>query len=325
MEPGDQLEQRAASGDAKAKFDLALELMCGPEGSEQIQRWLALVEEASNAGHAPATELWAIFEAMGVARPQDWDRAFDLLEVAANQGSAGARRQLLILARRDGEHEDHADWAEVRASISLPQLLEHGDRISLSNQPRIRVIESFASQAECAWLIDRTRPRLKPALIIDPTGSHVINPDRSNTGTEFLVQDMDLVMEVIRHRISAATRIPVPVFEPTQVLHYEVGQEFRPHFDFLDPANPNYNDLLGFGQRIATFLIYLNGEFSGGETQFPDVGIQFSGKTGDAIFWANVDMDGQPDRLTRHAGLPPSSGEKWVLSQWIRDRSAARR
>ena len=74
------------------------------------------------------------------------------------------------------------------------------------------------------------------------------------------------------------------------------------------------------GQRIVTFLLYLNEGFAGGETDFPDAGLRFKGKTGDAIFWANVDALGQPEPLTRHAGLPPTSGEKWILSQWIRGR-----
>jgi hypothetical protein len=28
----------------------------------------------------------------------------------------------------------------------------------------------------------------------------------------------------------------------------------------------------------------------------------------------------EPDPLTLHAGLPPTRGHKWVLSQWVRDR-----
>jgi hypothetical protein len=134
---------------------------------------------------------------------------------------------------------------------------------------------------------------------------------------------MDIVLEVIRTRIAAATRVPVPVFEPTQILHYDVGEEFRLHHDFLDPANPAHHEQLrSAGQRIATFLIYLNEEFEGGETEFPRAGVRYRGRTGDAIFWANLDMEGRPDPLTVHAGLPPTSGEKWILSQWIRDRAA---
>jgi len=31
-------------------------------------------------------------------------------------------------------------------------------------------------------------------------------------------------------------------------------------------------------------------------------------------------VGGKPDPLSEHAGLPVTSGEKWLLSQWIRDR-----
>jgi hypothetical protein len=47
-------------------------------------------------------------------------------------------------------------------------------------------------------------------------------------------------------------------------------------------------------------------------------------RRGDALMFANVDLAGNPDRRTLHAGLPPTRGEKWVLSQWIRDRTPAR-
>jgi prolyl 4-hydroxylase len=37
--------------------------------------------------------------------------------------------------------------------------------------------------------------------------------------------------------------------------------------------------------------------------------------------WANTLPDGSIDRRTRHAGLPPTRGEKWLLSQWLRGRA----
>jgi len=132
---------------------------------------------------------------------------------------------------------------------------------------------------------------------------------------------MNLLTEVIRQRISAGTRLPVPLFEPSQVLHYAVGQRFEPHHDFLDPTNSAYHDSLArFGQRIATFLIYLNDGYEGGETSFLKIRMTYRAKQGDALFFANVRQDGSPDPTTLHAGLPPTSGEKWVFSQWIRDQ-----
>jgi hypothetical protein len=236
---------------------------------------------------------------------------------AALQGSATAYGQLRVLARNDGEP------AGLCSAIKLEELLSFPDRASLSESPRIRTMERFATPDECRWLIERAQARLRPATIITSDGTQALDPARSNTGTEFQVLDMDVVLEVVRARIAAATRLPVPLFEPTQVLRYEVGQEFKPHHDFLDPGNLAYGDQARFGQRIATFLIYLNEEFEGGETDFPKVEVRYRGRTGDAIFFANVDGGGKPDPLTLHAGLPPTSGEKWILSQWIRDRAGS--
>ena len=55
-----------------------------------------------------------------------------------------------------------------------------------------------------------------------------------------------------------------------------------------------------FGQRIATFLIFLNEDFEGGETDFPKAGISHRRRKGDALFWANVDSL----RRSRPAYLP---------------------
>jgi prolyl 4-hydroxylase len=107
------------------------------------------------------------------------------------------------------------------------------------------------------------------------------------------------------------------------VLHYEPGEEFLPHFDFLDVSQPGpAKDVAGRGQRVLTFLIALNDDYDGGETEFPEIGKRWKGRKGSGLFFWNVEPDGTPDRLTRHAGLPPTRGEKWLLSQWIRGRAA---
>ncbi|KAJ4916860.1 Prolyl 4-hydroxylase 5 [Raphanus sativus] len=50
-----------------------------------------------------------------------------------------------------------------------------------------------------------------------------------------------------------------------QVLHYQVGQKYEPHYDyFLDEFNTKNG-----GQRIATVLMYLLDVDDGGETVFP--------------------------------------------------------
>lgn len=322
------LEASAASGNQGARFDLAMALLSGRPPAGEVLRAVELLELASSAGHAEASERLALLECMGVARPSNWHRSLAHLQRAAEQGSASARSQLLLLAdneRNPASAPDDCNWREVRAQIDIHQRLKAGEREALAEIPRVRALRQFLTPAECAWLIAIARPRLDRATVFDKsTGEQTYAAARDNSFLILQLTLMDVVTEVIRNRISAATRLPVPLFEPTQILHYAVGERFRPHHDFLDPKNPGYRDeLASFGQRIGTFLIYLNEEFEGGETSFPALGLKFQGRTGDALFFANVDRDGEPEPRSLHAGLPPTSGEKWLLSQWIRDRPPA--
>ena len=97
---------------------------------------------------------------------------------------------------------------------------------------------------------------------------------------------------------------------------------FEDHYDFVDPQTPGYaQEIARNGQRRITFLLYLNDDYEGGETAFPRLDVHHRGRAGDALFFVNVRPDGVGDTRTLHAGRPPVRGEKWVLSQFIRDRA----
>jgi hypothetical protein len=51
-----------------------------------------------------------------------------------------------------------------------------------------------------------------------------------------------------------------------QILHYEHGQKYEPHFDFF---HDKVNQEMG-GHRVATVLMYLSDVGKGGETVFPN-------------------------------------------------------
>jgi prolyl 4-hydroxylase len=289
-------------------------------GPEEVRCGIEMIDSAASSGDGEALERQAILEAMGCFRAPNWGRALDCLEAAAERGCEFAQRQLTLLAAAAASE---ADWRGLRASISIEDLVRAPAKRPLSEIPRLRVMEGFASASECAWLIERAKDRLARATVVEPTGSQNVRAARTNSAIEFQVADMDVVIETIRARISVAINLPLPLFEPSQVLHYATGQEFRPHCDYFDPTLPGHAERLRhFGQRIATVLIYLNDDYSGGETAFPSAGLSFRGKTGDALFMANVDRRGQPDPSTLHAGTPPQSGEKWIFSQWVGDKVA---
>lgn len=264
---------------------------------------------ATDGGDCDAAHRLAVLTAMGLGVRQDWGAALDRLRQSAELGSLAARRQLQLLEGPGG--------VDIRAWLAPPAprpLLEG---------PAVFSIEGFLPDAVCDWLRDKAAAAMEPALVYDPlTGEGRRESVRTNAAARFELDRMDVVLAMVRERIARAAGLPVPGLEWTQVLHYAVGQTFDWHVDWLDPATPGYAaDLAARGQRIATCLVFLNDDFEGGETAFEAGGLRHRGRKGDAVMWANTLPDGSVDRRTRHAGLPPTTGEKWVLSQWLRGRA----
>jgi hypothetical protein len=266
-----------------------------------------MIRSAAHKGDPEAAYVCAMLAAQDHLLDNRWDVACECLLRAAERGWEPARLQLQFLGTDFG--------AAKAARLASPAPIR-----SVFDSPRIGVIEGFAPKFFCDWLIERARPKISQALVYDPAvGGGRVESARSNSSAVFNVAQSDMVLMLLRARIAASADLSAPRLEDPAVLHYAPGQKFEPHFDFLDPGLPGYAaDLGSHGQRVATFLLYLNEDYEGGETAFPTLDWHYKGHKGDALLFWNVTAAGNPDERTLHAGLPPLSGEKWLLSQWIR-------
>ena len=290
--------------------------MLTAEGGQRAEEGVSRLRTLANQGDADAACLLATLCASGAWTPRDWNAAFDWLVRAAEGGNASARGQLDLLAPTGG------DGRARRADLDFDALTVLPDRQPVCEAPRVRMAEGFASPAVCDWLIGLGRGRVKPAKMVAGYGAEPsYTSNRTNSDFAFGVLDADCILALVRERIAAMVKLPVAAMEPPQILHYAVGQELKPHVDYLQRPD---RDAGGYqGDRICTFLLYLNDGFGAGATWFPRAAggeIKVKPPTGGALYFANVDPAGRPDPMTLHAGLPPTSGEKWLLSQWIHDR-----
>lgn len=320
----DVLRHAAAAGDLLAMTRLGERLLVDAATVEPVEA-ADVLDRAVRGGGVEAPALLAMLFAIGAGRPQNWTAALDLLEVGAVRGSRSAQGQLAVLAdlaADDPRAGRAAPWSQLRGAINPATWRRPGPQDAPSRSPRIYVYPSFISPAVCAWAIGRAKGRVTPARVYDPEAPGLkVESVRTNSAFEFSLVDMDVVMAMLRHRIAAVVGVAEVALEPPQILHYHPGQKFERHYDFLDPALPGHApDIAAHGQRIVTCLIYLNDGFEGGETEFPLLDQRHRPTAGGALCFVNVQPTGAPDRRTLHAGLPPTSGEKWLLSQWIRDR-----
>ena len=114
---------------------------------------------------------------------------------------------------------------------------------------------------------------------------------------------------------------PLENGEGLQILNYQVGAEYKVHFDYFDPANSaNKIHLAHGGQRVSTLVIYLNDVESGGETLFPEVKLSVEPTKGSAVYFEYCNSSGQVDAKSLNGGLPVTAGEKWIATKWMRQR-----
>lgn len=202
-----------------------------------------------------------------------------------------------------------------------PHLLDGGDRrvpvLANLKHPRVVVLGSVLSDEECDGLIALARARLSRSetFLLDE-GVSQVHEGRTSEGMFFTRGENELVRR-IEARLATLCAWPLEYGEGLQVLRYGPGAQYKPHFDYFDPAKPGTAGILANGgQRVASVVMYLNTPEAGGETTFPDVRFDVAPIKGNAVFFSYD----RPHEMTgtRHGGAPVLAGEKWVATKWMR-------
>jgi prolyl 4-hydroxylase len=285
----------ADAGETEAIVELAHWRIAGNLIRRDLGEARRLLGLAAAEGDDGAGSLHAGFLAGGVGGPDDWPGALAALRaLASRQAPAAAQLRLIEAMALDGD--------------GFPARPIETKR--LSETPLAAAAPGFMTEAECLYLRAAGEPDLQPSAVVDPaTGRMVPHPVRSSDAAMFGVYAEDLVINALNRRIAAASGTRLDQGEPLQLLRYRPGGEYKPHMDAL-PAEPN--------QRILTMLVYLSDDYEGGETSFPNTGLSFRGRTGDALLFRNAGPDGRADPLSLHAGLPVIRGTKYLASRWMR-------
>lgn len=201
--------------------------------------------------------------------------------------------------------------------------LDAGDRrvhvVTAVANPRVVVFGDLLSAEECDALIAAARPRMARSLTVaTKTGGEELNDDRTSNGMFFTRGENEIVSR-IEMRLARLLNWPLENGEGLQVLQYRPGAEYKPHYDYFDPAEPGTPTILKRGgQRVATVVMYLSEPEKGGGTTFPDIHLEVAPKRGNAVFFSYERA--HPSTKTLHGGAPVIAGEKWIATKWLRER-----
>lgn len=338
----DTLVANAQRGDGASAYTLGRHHGALREWDQALQWFL----HGARAGHVPSMLEVGFLELRGPVSAPDTLRGLEHLQQAAQAGNGEASLHLAKLML-EGRHlvwnpDQLIDWvmrahaageAEARGLDTLfgadcdvrTALLDWLDPpplepVVLRAAPLLAYVDHGLSIRACAILRSRARPLLQPALVYNPhSGQRMQDPTRTNSAAHLGAADLRTVLIEWRLLKRVDERVPLARAEDISVLHYAVGQEYKPHRDYLRPGQTDQFPPHGPGQRTRTAFAYLNTTEAGGETEFPTLGQRIAPVEGRIVVFDNVDAQGQPDPSTLHAALPVIRGEKWLGTLWIRE------
>jgi hypothetical protein len=177
---------------------------------------------------------------------------------------------------------------------------------------RVNIMPSVLSQSLCDDLIQycehqifqRSRVTNFDPQSKDPQG--VIAQKVRNSSSVTLGDRKHPVLARLYNTIARLEDVAEHQIEEIQCVRYKKGQRFTSHFDAATGV-----------PRRATYLLYLNEGFSGGNTHFPMLDLGVEPQAGTCLRFPSCDEEGRICWQSEHGGMPVSDGTKYALNIWI--------
>lgn len=205
--------------------------------------------------------------------------------------------------------------------MSYPTINRHYPNAqTLSEDPLVCVIEDFIEADLCNHLIALATPHMVRATVAQ-NGIREKSDVRTNQVT-FLRHSRDKRVQALVARVSELIGMPASHAESLQMIYYQQGQQYEPHYDTFNADDPGQRVFLGkSGQRLVTALMYLCDVDAGGETKFPNLDVEVQPKAGRMIVFHSCEEGGNfPHENALHGGMPVLEGEKWAANLWFREK-----
>lgn len=218
-----------------------------------------------------------------------------------------------------GREEFHFAWDGIAMCVTKDgaDTISSNDALALQDEAisayreRMICVDDVIAPADCEALISHCEDlKLFGASEVWVDSRDVAPVDIVKTRTSssaFLeVDTRDGVVGRLRDSVATLLGVDAASLETLQCARYLPGEEFRPHFD------------AGRGvARVRTAIVYLNDDFSGGTTSFPELGLEIRPQRGRCIVFDNLDGEGRTIPQSLHAGTPVRTGVKYVCNVWL--------
>lgn len=184
---------------------------------------------------------------------------------------------------------------------------------------------------ECNSIIKNSKKDLKESIVYkDGFTKKEADPNIRISKTAWLNKDttteneLRKIIDKLENISTFITKLPVVNQEEIQVVNYEKGGYYNPHYDACNSKdiNSKINMNGSSGQRVYTFLIYLNDNLEGGSTYFTKIDKHIKPKKGMGILFRNINYNNSDfHELSEHTGTVIKKGDKWICNIWIHENN----
>lgn len=183
----------------------------------------------------------------------------------------------------------------------------------ICSKPVILTIDNFLSNKQCDsilnfnWQWQKSKgwsAEISDTRFTDIRTSSTVFVKLNNTS-------IPSEIHLINNKISETFNISSSRFESPQITKYEPNEFYKDHWDFFFDKHLQENN------RVITTILYLNDNFTGGNTTFPLLDKSITPKAGRLLYF-EYDYDPNTNGLTKHSGDTVFSGTKQILTIWIR-------
>lgn len=201
-------------------------------------------------------------------------------------------------------------WVKARLLRNPDALRIDADNLDLF------AVKGVLTPDECRAIIGLMDAHLVPSGLLGP----IDDPDFRTSQSSNPHPDEPLI-KLLEARIHAVMGIQPELGEAVQGQRYGVGEQFKPHWDYLSPTEPYWPiEERSGGQRTWTAMMFLNEPEGGGHTIFTKADVSVRPRAGNLLIWNNLTPDGDLNPRSMHCGSPVTAGVKYVVTKWYRER-----
>ena len=189
-------------------------------------------------------------------------------------------------------------------------------RIPCNNLLDIYIVRDFLDARDCSELIALIDANNEPSKLLSYNGDQEFRTSYSCN-----VDPHDPTVVRVEGKLTSLMGIDSSHGETIQGQRYQIGQQFKPHYDFFHKTESYWEEMQrSGGQRTWTAMVFLNDVEGGGETNFTHAQAKVTPRRGNLLCWNNMNGIGEPNSYAMHQGMPVSAGTKYIITKWYRER-----